>query len=214
MSWGIFRSNLDGMKEVVGPDPEMFRTYVPGVTPFWKVCTCACQLQLTRGLRKVYRTCFSWLGEICKWPFIRKTTSWARWWSALVRLGTTLQHPRHILSKCSTFKRSCQKRSKMVSSSQFWHWLGTSSATKKAKHPKDIAYCGCPEHREPDSNVKNLYRHQLPKGAARGSHVGDSGSRYRHIQASPPGLSVYGSLGCIGLCTCRAISYYREDLDC
>lgn len=95
MSWGIFWSNLDGMKEVVGPDPEMFRTYVPDVTNFWKVCMCTCQLQLTRGLRKVYRTCSSCLGETRKWPFIRKTTSWAGWWSALVRWGTTLQHP-HI----------------------------------------------------------------------------------------------------------------------
>ncbi|CAI7610621.1 unnamed protein product [Penicillium glandicola] len=34
MFWGTFWSNLDGMTEVVGPDPEIFRPYVPDVAAF------------------------------------------------------------------------------------------------------------------------------------------------------------------------------------
>lgn len=31
MFWGTFWSNLDGMKEIVGPDPGIFRPYIPDV---------------------------------------------------------------------------------------------------------------------------------------------------------------------------------------
>ncbi|KFY40670.1 hypothetical protein V494_03389 [Pseudogymnoascus sp. VKM F-4513 (FW-928)] len=34
MFWGSFWPNLDGMKEVVGPDPEIFRRYIPDVGAF------------------------------------------------------------------------------------------------------------------------------------------------------------------------------------
>ncbi|OQU95649.1 Cobalamin-independent synthase, Catalytic domain-containing protein [Cladophialophora immunda] len=34
MFWGTFWPNLEGMKEVVGPDPEIFRPYVPDVAAF------------------------------------------------------------------------------------------------------------------------------------------------------------------------------------
>ncbi|KAL1861087.1 hypothetical protein Plec18170_001602 [Paecilomyces lecythidis] len=34
MFWGTFWSNLDGMEEIVGPDPEIFRAYVPDVAAF------------------------------------------------------------------------------------------------------------------------------------------------------------------------------------
>ncbi|CAI7643169.1 unnamed protein product [Penicillium discolor] len=34
MFWGTFWSNLDGMKEVIGPDPGIFRPYIPDVAAF------------------------------------------------------------------------------------------------------------------------------------------------------------------------------------
>ncbi|KAK5129295.1 hypothetical protein LTR08_003625 [Meristemomyces frigidus] len=34
MFWGSFWPNLEGMKEVVGPDPEIFRRYIPDVGAF------------------------------------------------------------------------------------------------------------------------------------------------------------------------------------
>ncbi|KAJ0418327.1 hypothetical protein BJY00DRAFT_315053 [Aspergillus carlsbadensis] len=34
MFWGTFWSNLDGMKEIFGPDPGIFRPYVPDVAAF------------------------------------------------------------------------------------------------------------------------------------------------------------------------------------
>lgn len=37
MFWGSFWPNLEGMKEIVGPDPEIFRRYVPDVGAFLEV---------------------------------------------------------------------------------------------------------------------------------------------------------------------------------
>lgn len=37
MFWGTLWSNLDGMKENTGPDPEIFRPYVPDVAAFLEV---------------------------------------------------------------------------------------------------------------------------------------------------------------------------------
>ncbi|CAI7664906.1 unnamed protein product [Penicillium discolor] len=34
MFWGTFWSNLDGMTEIVGPDPDIFRAYIPDVAAF------------------------------------------------------------------------------------------------------------------------------------------------------------------------------------
>lgn len=51
----------------------------------------------------------------------------------------------------------------------------------------DIAHCGCPEHRQPDSHEKNVYRHQLwDKGGAREPYVGDLGPLGRCLKASSP----------------------------
>lgn len=47
MFWGTFWSNLDGMKEVVGPDPGIFRPYIPDVAAFLEVCPYACPLQFS-----------------------------------------------------------------------------------------------------------------------------------------------------------------------
>lgn len=48
MFWGTFWSNLDGMKEIVGPNPEIFRPYVPDVAAFLEVCPYTFQLKETR----------------------------------------------------------------------------------------------------------------------------------------------------------------------
>lgn len=37
MFWGTFWPNLEGMKEVIGPDPDIFRRYVPDVGAFLEV---------------------------------------------------------------------------------------------------------------------------------------------------------------------------------
>lgn len=37
MFWGSFWPNLEGMKEIVGPDPEIFRRYIPDVGAFLEV---------------------------------------------------------------------------------------------------------------------------------------------------------------------------------
>jgi methionine synthase II (cobalamin-independent) len=38
MFWGEFWPNLEGMKEIKGPDPEIFRRYAPDVAAFFEVC--------------------------------------------------------------------------------------------------------------------------------------------------------------------------------